>query len=356
MQRLLIALLFFVACAAVLVAVIATSDDSASSDAATTSDVAATVETQSLTTVAASLTDLVTTTEIDGTLGFGTPTALPNRAGGVLTWLPEPGTVVAPGDVLYEVDDLPVVYVAGELPAYRALRDGVDGNDGLQLETHLDALGYMAPVSATVDGDITSYTELAIEDWYEGEYGVTEQTDIPDGWIVFGDDSFRISSVTGALGSAVNAGSVLSVTGTTRVITVELDPALSGVLEEGLEVLVELPDESEVPATVTFVAGVVTTEGQGQQAVSWIDVELELAGSGSAFDESPVTIVVDEAIELDATVVPISALLALAEGGYAVEIVEGDDTALRAVTPVNFLGNDVSINGELEPGDLVVVP
>ena len=53
----------------------------------------------------------------------------------MLTWLPEPGAIVAPGDVLYMVDDEPVLYLPGAVPAYRAMRDGDTGNDVLQLET-----------------------------------------------------------------------------------------------------------------------------------------------------------------------------------------------------------------------------
>ena len=326
------------------------SDDTASDDTAASGDA------EPLSTTTVRQTDLVTTTEIDGTLGFGSPVALPNRAAGVITWLPEAGAVIQPGDVLYEVNDLPVLYLPGDQTAYRTLRNNTEGDDVLQLEEFLDEQGHMAPLSATVDGDFTSYTGDALEDWFEAAHGVLEQDEIPDGWVVFGNDEFRISSVTGSVGGQLNGGSVLSTTGTTRVVTVQLDTALSGVLTEGQEVLVELPDETEVAAVVTFVAGVVTTEGQGPNAVSWIDVELELAGSGTGFDESPVTIVVDDAIELDATVVPISALVALAEGGFAVEVMVDGEPRLTAVTPVNFLGNDVSIDGDVQPGDVVVIP
>ncbi len=68
------------------------------------------------------------------------------------------------------------------------------------------------------------------------------------------------------------------------------------------------------------------------------------------------TIFVEEAIELNATVVPISALLALAEGGYAVEVIESGQPVLTGVHISNFLDNEVSIEGEVEPGDEVVVP
>jgi len=105
-----------------------------------------------------------------------------------------------------------------------------------------------------------------------------------------------------------------------------------------------------------FVSDTVTTEGQGPSATSWIDVELVLEGEGSAFDESPVVIRVDEPVEIDAVVVPIPSLIALAEGGYAVEKLVDGTPVLVAVEIGSFLSNEVSITGAIEPGDTVIVP
>ena len=340
------------AAVAVVGGVLASSDDSGiATDDATTS-----VPDDDFSTAVVARKDLVETTEVDGTLGFGDPTALPNRSVGVLTQIPEAGTIVSPGDVLYEVNEMPVVYLPGEIPAYRTMRDNVEGTDVLQLEEYLDSLGLMEANDATVDSDFTWYTENAVEEWYETTFGVMEQTSVDDGMVIFGTEPFRISQVTVQLGGQVNGGSVLSYTSTTRVVTVKLDTALSGILEEGQTVVVELPDESEVNATVTFVSDTVTTEGQGPSATSWIDVELVLEGEGSAFDESPVVIRVDEPVELDAVVVPIASLVALAEGGYAVEKLVDGIPVLVAVEIGSFLSNEVSITGAIEPGDIVIVP
>jgi membrane fusion protein, multidrug efflux system len=60
----------------------------------------------------------------------------------------------------------------------------------------------------------------------------------------------------------------------------------------------------------------------------------------------------------DALTVPVNALLALAEGGYAVEIVEADgSTHLVAVEPGIYADGTVEITGdEIEAGMKVVVP
>lgn len=329
--------------------------------AATSSDSAQPVnsvaaEPATLTTAVVARKDLVTVTEIDGTLGFGVSEALPNRASGVLTWLPEPGTIIEIGDVLYEVNDVPVLYLPGDVPAFRAMGNNTEGSDVLQLETYLDDLGLMETANATVDGDYTSYTANAVEDWYDTTFGISDLSTVGDGMVVFGSEGFRVSSLNGTLGSTINGGSVINYTSTSRIVSVQLDPALNGTFVEGQSVVVELPDSTEVDATVTLVAGAVTTEGQGQAATSWIDVELVLNGSGGSFDESPVTVRVDDAIQLDALVVPVSSLLALAEGGYGVEVMVGDVPTLIGVEPLNFLNNEVSINAAIEPGAEVVVP
>ena len=303
--------------------------------------------------------DFVETTEIEGTLGFGTIEQLPNLAAGVITWIPEAGTVIEVGDTLYEVDNVPVVYLPGDIPAYRAMdssRNTTDGDDVLQLEEFLDSLGLMEPLNASVDGDFTSYTGDAVEDWYEQYYKREGIDSVRKGFVMFGRDSFRISSVNVSLGQQINGGSVLSITNTTRLVSVALDTGLTGILEVDDVVQVELPDESIVSATVTDVSTVAVTQGQGQQATSFLPVELILDGDGSLFDESPVTIFVEEAIELEATVIPISALLALAEGGYAVEVMREGQPVLTGVRLSNFLNNEVSVEGDLEPGDEVVVP
>jgi len=56
----------------------------------------------------------------------------------------------------------------------------------------------------------------------------------------------------------------------------------------------------------------------------------------------------------DATVIPVSSLIALAEGGHAVEI---QDRGLVAVELASFDDGWVEItSGGIQPGDIVIVP
>ena len=69
---------------------------------------------------------------LDGTLTYrarsdGSPYSVINQARGTYTELPEDGDKVDCGDVLYRVDDNPVLLLCGTVPAYRDLHSGDAG-------------------------------------------------------------------------------------------------------------------------------------------------------------------------------------------------------------------------------------
>ena len=59
----------------------------------------------------------------------GSPYSVIDRARGTYTKLPDAGDQVDCGDVLYRVDDHPVLLLCGPVPAYRDLHGGDVGND-----------------------------------------------------------------------------------------------------------------------------------------------------------------------------------------------------------------------------------
>ena len=88
------------------------------------------------------VTDLVETSEYEGTLGRLDGDPINVRLDGTVTALPEEGTTLEQGDVIAWVDNQPVVLLYGELPVWREMRNDSEGPDVLQLETALTALGY----------------------------------------------------------------------------------------------------------------------------------------------------------------------------------------------------------------------
>ena len=82
----------------------------------------------------------------DGILSYrarpdGSPFSAINQARGTYTELPEVGDKVDCGDVLYRVDDRPVLLLCGTVPAYRALHVGDAGQDVRQLNRNLHVRG-----------------------------------------------------------------------------------------------------------------------------------------------------------------------------------------------------------------------
>ena len=320
--------------------------------------------TSSRNTATVTRTDFVKETEVDGTLGFGDVESLPNLSSGIVTWLPEPGSVISFGDVIYKINDEPIILLRGAMPMFRDIDENTSSAlDIAQLQTHFFELGLSdtSPVTKSTydlstDRYVTSITLNQIERWQES-VGADTTGVVKKSQIVFRPKAFRVDAVTARLGQPVNGGSLVNVTETRRIVTVHLDTELSGLVAIGDIVEVELPDGNSVEGTVTYVADVATRIVQGQQQITYLDVVIELLGSGASFDQSPVTVKVEEVIEHEAVAVPIAALLALAEGGYGLEVLNPDNTVkLVGVELGTFHGNQVSISRGVEPGQSVIIP
>ena len=308
--------------------------------------------------------DFVKETEIDGTLGFGHVERLPNLSTGIITWLPQPGSVIDFGDVIYKIEDVPVILLSGTVPMFRNIDATTPAAlDVVQLQTHFLEMGFTDsyPVTRSMhdlneDRYVTDVKDAEIKDWQES-VGVEPTGRVNKGQIVFRPEPIRVDAVTAQLGQVANGGSLIDVSGVSRVVTAQLGTDLNGLITVNDIVQVELPDGKLVEGKTTYVADTVTRLVQGQQETTYLEVVIELVGSGTSFDQSPVTVKVEEILERGANAVPISSLLALAEGGYAVEVFESNGTVkLLGVELGTFHGNQVSISRGLKPGQSVIVP
>jgi hypothetical protein len=302
-------------------------------------------------------TDLIRTTEIDGTLGFGPADPLSNQRRGIVTWLPEPGEVVEVGHVIARIDEQPVVLLDGEIPAWRPLASGIsDGVDILQLERTLADLGHF---DGEPDDGWSAATTSAVRALQVAiEVDDTGRLDL--GEAVFANGARRVADRLVVPGGIAQPGvPVIATTGATPVVTFDVDATDRAELAIGDTLSVELPGGRDVAATVERIAGVASVprrpDGTAGDPVFSIrlalpaDVEIDI-------EETPVTVsVVDDAVR-DVLVVPVPALLALAEGGHAVEVIEADTTRLVRVELGVFVDGRVEVRGELTAGDEVVVP
>jgi peptidoglycan hydrolase-like protein with peptidoglycan-binding domain len=296
----------------------------------------------------------------DGTLGHGSTTTLASRGSGTVTWLPSAGTTIGRGKPLYKLDNKPVVLLYGSLPAYRDLKSGVKGADVKQFEKNLWALGYRG---FTVDDKYTASTAGAVKDWQD-DLGLSETGTVTVGQIAYAPQPVRVDSLSAEKGGTAQPGAeVLNYTGTSLVATVVLDMDAQRLARTGAAVQVELPDGKKVNGKITEVAASVQ-QGQGDQPdTTVLDVTIGFTGATPpGYDQASVTAYFTASQRPDVLTVPVSALLALAEGGYAVEKVgpssggSGTRTLVGVETGIYADGLVEITSAELAEGDTVVVP
>ncbi|WP_199736578.1 efflux RND transporter periplasmic adaptor subunit [Micromonospora sp. HM5-17] len=302
---------------------------------------------------------LVDVESVDGELGFGETHTTVARVAGTVTALADTGSRVSRGKPLYAIDDNPVVLLYGSLPAYRTLRPGVTGNDVKQFERNLAKLGYDG---FTVDDEYTSATAEAVEEWQE-DLGLAETGRVELGQVVYAPGEIRVESHETAVGDVVQpGGAVLSYTGTERLVTVSLDVDDQRLAKKGAAVTITLPDGRDVAGKIERLETVIETGagGNGQDEPETV-IEVTIAARDpkelAGFDQASVDVTFTAAERKDVLTVPVAALLALAEGGYGVELVEGNTTRIVAVRTGLFASGRVEISGDgLVEGATVGMP
>ncbi|MEU7585819.1 peptidoglycan-binding protein [Micromonospora sp. NPDC049230] len=297
----------------------------------------------------------------DGELGYGATRTATAKLSGTVTALPATGSTVRRGQALYSVDNEEVVLLYGGLPAYRTLAPGVDGADVAQFERNLKALGY---TGFTVDDEYTDATGDAVRDWQE-DLGLAETGRVEPGRIVYADREVRVESHQADIGDLTKPGqAVLAYTGTSRLVTVELDVDDQRLAKRDAKVSVKLPDGGAVAGTISTIetviqAGAAGANGQSGDAETKIEVTVAVADPKAlaGFDQASVDVVFTAAERRDVLTVPVAALLALAEGGYGVQVADGEVSRVVAVTTGLFADGRVEVTGaDITEGTTVVVP
>ncbi len=203
------------------------------------------------------------------------PTAV--NPGTTYTWLPQPGQVIRQDQRVYAVSDVPVLLLYGPVAAYRAFYLGMpDGADVGELTADLIRLGYGGGLARS--DHYSAATTAAVQRW-QAARNLPATGQILLGQVVFEPGPIRVTSVTasagapaggggGSGGSAGGAGgTVLTATGTTPVVTVELDVTQEYLVKPGDGVSVVLPDgTTTVGGRVQAVSTVATCPGGGGSA------------------------------------------------------------------------------------------
>ncbi|GAA3130778.1 peptidoglycan-binding protein [Planomonospora alba] len=296
------------------------------------------------------------TRDADGELGYGPAVTAVSRRPGTVTWLPESGALIGRGKPLYRIDDDPVVLMYGATPAYRDLRAGTEGRDVEALERNLRALGYDG---FTVDGEYTSATAAAVMEWQQ-DRGLEETGVVELGRVVFAAGRVRVDALETEAGRPTGPGQrVLTYTGTAKAVTVRLAAEDRRMAREGAGVTVTLPDGRSVDGEVAEVSTVIEP-GQGQDAEPETALEVVVSLGQKAvrgLEHAAVDVTFTASRRKDVLTVPVAALVALREGGFGVEVVEGGRSRHVAVETGMFAGGRVEVSGGgLTEGTIVGMP
>jgi peptidoglycan hydrolase-like protein with peptidoglycan-binding domain len=291
----------------------------------------------------------------DGTVEYGAAFTVNSSAAGTVTRLLGQGERVGRGDELYRVDERPVTLLVGEVPMYRDLAIGDSGVDVRQLETNLAKLGYDGFETDTV---FTASTAEAVRAW-QRKVGVEPTGSVARSDVVFAPAGGRVDAVHVRAGSVVSPGApILDLTGTDQIAALEAELDDRDRFDIGSKATVVLPDGDEIKGTVRAVrvmragpGGAAGEAGEGSSggetdAESVLEVELALAKAPDDLVGAPVEVSVAIDERAGVLVAPVTALLALAEGGYGLEVVRDDGTAkiVRVDTGL-FAGGKVEVSG-----------
>jgi peptidoglycan hydrolase-like protein with peptidoglycan-binding domain len=295
-------------------------------------------------------TDLSDAQDFKGDLDFGPAQFVRGRKAGTITWLPAPGTEIDRGRTLYKVDNRPVSLFFGDTPLWRKLDVvGTKGPDVTIVKSNLAALGYLAGGKGDM---LTPATKDAIKRWQKAMD--VEATGVLDaGDVVVLPGKVRVAEIATQL-SAPADGELMSITAPGKAVTASVDVAQVGAFKRGTKVTIALPDGKEIAGTVGRIStkaeggGKDDTSGGGQQERAMVSVEVRLdkAATVGALDSGPVRIRIGTNTKRGVLTVPVTALLALREGGYAVQARDGGRTTLLAVKTGMFAGGLVEISGD----------
>jgi hypothetical protein len=285
----------------------------------------------------------------------GSPYSVVNQARGVYTELPGNGDEVDCGDVLYRVDDEPVLLLCGTVPAYRGLRRGDAGRDVRQLNRSLHVRGA---------GDaFTAKTKRALRA-LQRRKGLHANGSLALGDAVFLPEAVRIAKVTGEPGGPARPGArVLRATSDALHVQVDFDASQQGQVRKGDRAQITLPGNRTVTGKVIrFGRTAQAPAGQDRSATDATIptfIGLDDPGRARGLDRAPVAVQITTEGVADALSVPVTALVGRSGGGFAVEVVRaGEPRELVAVHVGLFdtAGGRVQVEGTVRVGDRVVVP
>ena len=249
--------------------------------------------------------------------------------------------------------------------ALESYNNGVDAAQALAIENAQKA--YDEALESYNKGvDKAAELQQAEEELEELQLSAKSETFSPTNALA-SETPIIVGSYITSEGSAVTANSQMyNISSTGVEVVFQIDASDQDMVSIGDSVEVELPSEDRINATISYIDPVVTQSQNGD----FIEVKLEISPSEDikVYDQAPVDVFVTSEVSQDVLYVPVNALIALAEGGYALEIYNGEsevgvfegvsgvDTTYVGVEIGVFTDGFVEVSGNISEGMIVVVP
>ena len=333
-------------------------------DGATTPEAPAADKTSTATATTRTLTESVT---VDGVVGYGTSRALPIASQGLVTEAPESGDVLEPGDTAVRIGDSPVTLIEGDMPLHRNLEVSEPGA--------VDEAGNAVKDPQGID--VEQVQQFLIDHGFDGvadnQYGADTRLSEVDG--IYGPatrDAVKEwqRSVGLAPTGIIDRTQMIAIAGPVRVESVSaVGVSFTSLVVSDVEVTLEAtvqPAERSAFAVGRLVDVIIAGTTQLQAKVTETTRVTQPDGSvGYRVEAEPVTPLPDgvESVELqsiepiveNAITVPVTALIALEGGGWAVETVVDSTIVLKTVQLGVVVDAVAEVTG-IEDGTVVVVP
>ena len=264
----------------------------------------------------------------------------------------------------------------GEQPAWRTFETGMaEGLDVFQLEQNLVALGYDETGSIAIDHQFDAHTSTAIETM-QSVLGVpiTGKLEFREVLFIPGTSVVQYSEFHTEIGtSIVTTNPVLSLITIEKVISkpgsedvkkslqkvnTSIEVVNKDLVDLDLVVSIELPDENIISGTISDI-GDIAVIPQGNQGEPYLEIVVSLEDTESypEWTGAAVTVSVTKKLASNVLAAPVTSLLAILGGGYAIEVIENGSSKLVPVSVGLYADGWVEIKGDgIKAGTEVVVP
>ncbi|WP_314411256.1 peptidoglycan-binding protein [Streptomyces sp. DSM 40484] len=195
------------------------------------------------------------------------------------------------------------------------------------------------------DGVYTESLVSAVKRW-QADRGVPSTGVIEPGDVAVFSGAVRVEGASAQVGDPV-AGALLRVTPTAKAVTVQVDVSEAGSVKRGDRVTLRLPGGTSAAGKVTGVGtDAEQPEGGGPESKVTVTISFVDPRTVRKLDSAPVQVEFVSETRDGVLAVPVTALLALREGGYGLRRADGEtvavETGLFAKGMVEITGNGIT--------------